>query len=155
MSTDDPPLEAINRSVARLLRLNASRSAFARSADAAGVTLTQPRYLLLRAIIEQGPISMRVLAAAVNMDPGLAARQVAKLVADGLVTRRSDPEDGRVSMVAATRAGTRAGRALTDVRTRHLNDSVADWSDRDLATFARLLSWFVDDMAATSYEAGT
>jgi DNA-binding MarR family transcriptional regulator len=150
--TDTDALETINRSIARLLRLNASRSAFAKSAGAAGVALSHPAYLLLRAVIDQGPIAMRSLAGTVNMDPGMAARQVTRLVAEGLVERFPDPNDGRVSLVAATRSGKAASGALTDVRTRHLANSVAKWSDRDLQNLARLLSRFVDDMAETGYE---
>jgi DNA-binding MarR family transcriptional regulator len=148
---DRDPLDEINRATARLLRLNASRSAFARSAAAAGVELTHPAYLLLRAIAERGPMPISSLAGLVTMDPGTAARQVTKLVQAGLAERREDAADGRVSLVAVTRRGAAAARSLTDIRTHHLSASVQHWSERDLATFARLLTRFVDDMAATSY----
>lgn len=147
----DDALDDINRAVARLLRLNASRSTFARSTAAAGVSLTHPAYLLLRAIVDHGPIQMRQVAELVHMDPGTAAKQVAKLVDADLVRRLEDDSDGRVSLVAATRRGVKAGKALTEVRTRHLSTSVAAWSEQDLQALATLLTRFVDDMASTSY----
>jgi DNA-binding MarR family transcriptional regulator len=148
---DSPALDSINRAVARLLRLNASRSAFARSAAAAGVSLSQPAYLLLRTVAEHGPLAVGRLAELSRMDVGMATREVAKLVEDGLVERRGDPTDGRVALVTVTRAGQRAGAALHAVRIGHLAASLEGWSARDLATFDRLLTRFVDDMAATSY----
>lgn len=146
-------LDAINRAVARLLRLGSSRSAFARSAAAAGVSLTHPAYLMLRAAGERGPIPMRVLADTLHMDPGMAARLVGKLEADGFVRREPDERDGRVSLVTATPAGRRAADALTAVRTNHLERSIAHWSRRDRELFASLLGRFVDDMVSTAYEA--
>jgi DNA-binding MarR family transcriptional regulator len=144
--------DSINRAVGRLLRLNASRSAFAKSAAAARVTLTQPTYLLLRQVTEHGPVSMGRLAELARMDVGMATRAVGRLVEDGLVERQPDPHDGRVALVIATRAGRRASAALHAVRMRHLTSSLAGWSDRDLRTLDRLLTRFVDDMVATSYE---
>ena len=52
-----------------MLRLNASHSAFARSASAAGVTLTAAAYQLLRAIIDKfggGPVGVNSIAAAIS-----------------------------------------------------------------------------------------
>lgn len=144
--------ESINRAVGRLLRLNASRAAFTRSANAAGVDLTQPTYLLLRQVVEHGPVAMGRLAELAQMDVGMATRQVTRLVDDGFVERRTDPADGRVALVTATRSGRRTANALAAVRNRHLTQSLQGWSDRDLRTLDRLLTRFVDDMAATRYE---
>jgi DNA-binding MarR family transcriptional regulator len=144
--------DSINRAVGRLLRLNASRAAFAKSAAAAGVSLTQPTYLLLRQVTEHGPVSMGRLAELARMDVGMATRAIARLADDGLVERQPDPTDGRVALVVATRAGRRAGAALNAVRMRQLTASLDCWSERDLRTLVRLLTRFVDDMVATSYE---
>ena len=152
MADRSTAFDSINRAVGRLLRLHASRAAFAKSAAAAGVTLTQPTYLLLRQVIEHGPVPMGRLAELARMDVGMATREVAKLADDGLVERQPDPSDGRVALVVATRAGRRAGDALHAVRLRHLTRSLRGWSDRDVRTLDRLLTRFVDDMAATSYE---
>jgi len=149
---DDASLDAINAAVARLLRLNASRSAFARSSEAAGARMSHPGFLLLRAVIESGPLSMGDLAELVNMDAGTAARQTARLVDAGLVERLQDRSDGRVSLISATPDGVAAGSAIRAVRLRHLSASLDDLSDREVRTLARLLTKFVDGMAARSYE---
>lgn len=152
MTTDGRPLDSINRAIARLLRLNASRAAFARSAAVAGVPLTQPAYVLLRAVVERGPLPMSQLAGLAQMDSGMAARQVNRLVDDSLVRRRADPTDGRVTLIEPTARGRRTATALYDVRLRHLQRSLGGWSERDLRTFDRLLTRFVADMAATPYD---
>ena len=149
---DDAALDAINAAVARLLRLNASRSAFARSSEAAGARMSHPGFLLLRAVIESGPLSMGDLAELVNMDGGTAARQISRLVESGLVERLLDPTDGRISLISATPEGLAAGTAIREVRLRHLRASLDDWSDREVRALAKLLPRFVDGMAARSYE---
>ena len=55
-------LDSINHSLARVMRLSGSRSMFARQAAAAGVDLAQPSYVLLRTLIDEGPLPMGGLA---------------------------------------------------------------------------------------------
>lgn len=104
-SPKNESLDSISRTLARVMRLSGSRSMFARQAAAAGVVLTQPSYLLLRVLIDDGPLPMGALARAAQMDVGMATRQVGALVEAGLVTRDPDPADARVSLVAPTQRG--------------------------------------------------
>jgi MarR family len=60
---------------------------FARQASAADVDLSQPSYVLLRTLIDEGPLPMGALARIAHMDMGMATRQVSGLVETGLVTR--------------------------------------------------------------------
>jgi DNA-binding MarR family transcriptional regulator len=145
-------LDGIIRALAKLLRLNSSRSAFARSSEAAEVALTHAAFLLLRSVVEQGPIAMGDLARGNDMDPGATARQIDKLEAARLVRRAPDRRDGRVNLVTATARGKAAAARLAEVRFRHFLASFGDWSERDTKTFARLLGRFVDEMAAIDYE---
>ena len=145
------PLASINQTLARLVRLSGSRSAFAQQAAAAGVPLTQPSYALLRIMIDGGGVTMGELARLAHMDLGLATRQVGKLVEDGYAERRPDPSDGRVTRVTATPEGVRVATALQDVRMNHLERSLASWSERDLRTLDRLLTRFVTDTQATAF----
>ena len=125
---------------------------FARQAAAAGVELSQPSYVLLRILIDEGPNPLNSLARAAHMDMGMAARRVAALVEAGLAERRPHPDDGRISLVAATAEGTRLAGALQSVRRRHLERALSGWSAADLAEFDRLLARFLDDTTATSFD---
>lgn len=89
------------------------------------------------------------LAAMAHMDVGMTTRRVQALVDAGLVTRRTDPNDGRVSVIDTTADGDRAAGALHEVRRDHLARSLADWSVTELRQFDRLLTKFLEDTKTT------
>jgi DNA-binding MarR family transcriptional regulator len=142
-------VDSISAALAEVVRLSVSRSAFARQASAADTELSQPSYMLLRVLIDEGPLPMGRLAGMAHMDVGMATRRVQALVDAGLVTRRADPSDGRVSVVAATADGKRATGALHGVRRDHLARALSDWSATDLQQFDRLLTKFLGDTKRT------
>jgi DNA-binding MarR family transcriptional regulator len=145
-------IDSVQRTLSSLMRVSASRSTFARQSAASGVALTQPAYVLLRVMLDTGPIPMGELARLAYMDEGMAARQVASLVDEELATRRPDPADGRVTLVLPTPRGERAATALRDVRTRHLERALAGWSVADLDALGELLLRFQTDAASTPFE---
>jgi DNA-binding MarR family transcriptional regulator len=147
-------LDSINHTLARVMRLSGSRSMFARQAEAANVELSQPSYVLLRTLIDEGPLPMGVLARIAHMDMGMATRRVNALVEEGLVARQPDPADGRVSLVAATKEGNRVAGSLQGVRRRHLERALSNWSATELDEFDRLLTRFLADTTATSIDNG-
>jgi DNA-binding MarR family transcriptional regulator len=122
---------------------------FARQAAAAGVVLTQPAYVLLRVLIDEGPQSMGALARSAHMDVGMATRQVSSLVDAELATREPDPADARVTLIAVTRTGRRVAGSLQEVRRRHLHRALSGWTGPELAEFDRLLTRFFGDSVDT------
>lgn len=144
-------LDRISSAIERLLRLNASRKVHANRAEAAGVELAPPGWVLLRRLDEDGPLSLSELAARTDMDPAATGRQVRQLEAGGLVERRPSDRDGRVTVVAATVAGRDAHRAVQAVGRQHLADALDGWSTEELARFADLLVRFVDDLRPVGY----
>jgi DNA-binding MarR family transcriptional regulator len=154
MSGRQESLDSINHTLARVMRLSGSRSMFARQAAAADVDLSQPSYVLLRTLIDEGALPMGGLARIAHMDMGMTARRVNALVEAGLVTRQPDPADGRVSLVAATAKGKRVAGSLQGVRRHHLERALSGWSVGELAEFDRLLTRFLADTTATSIDDG-
>jgi DNA-binding MarR family transcriptional regulator len=142
-------VDSISATIARIVRLSVSRSAFARQASAADTELSQPSYTLLRVLIDEGPLPMGRLASLAHMDVGMTTRRVQALVDARLVARQADPHDGRVSVVRTTADGERAAGALHDVRRDHLARALADWSPNELQQFDRLLTRFLDDTMET------
>jgi DNA-binding MarR family transcriptional regulator len=138
-------VDSISATLARIVRLSASRSAFARQASAADTELSQPSYILLLELIDEGPQPMGRLASMAHMDVGMATRRVQALVDAGLAARRADPSDGRVSVIEATAPGERAAGALHEVRRNHLTRALSEWSAADLHQLDRLLKRFLDD----------
>lgn len=139
-------LQGIQRALEQLLRLSASRRVYAAQARMAGVTVSQQAYVLLSRIQVDGPMAMGELARLTHMDPGATARQVAALEAKELVRRYPSPQDGRVSLVEVTAAGTSERERLAGVNNNHMVRVLSGWSERDQKSFARLLGKFVDDL---------
>ncbi len=73
--------------------------------DASG--LTAARLSALSVVVFTPGIRLGDLAAAERVAPPSMSRLVAGLERDGLVRRRSDPDDGRVQLVEPTEAGRR------------------------------------------------
>lgn len=144
-------VQQIQRHLELLLRMSASRRVYAQQAAAADVALSQPAYVLLRRIAQDGPLPMGELARRTHMDAGATARQVGQLERDGLVRRYASGDDGRVSLVVATPAGTRVHQRVGSVLHGHMVGVLARWSEKDRREFARLLGRFVDDLRATNY----
>lgn len=142
-------VDSISATLARIVRLSVSRSAFARQSSAADTALSQPSYALLRVLVDEGPLPMGRLASIAHMDVGMTTRQVRALADAGLVTRRPDPDDGRVSVIGTTAHGERAAGALHEVRRDHLARALSDWSATDLRQFDRLLTRFLTDTRKT------
>ena len=142
-------VDAIQRALETLLRRNASRRVYARQAAAAGATISQPAYVLLKRIKKAGPLPMGELARLSNMDPGATARQVGQLEREGYVKRSPSPDDGRVSLVSLTPRGDSVRRRVNAVMDQHLNEMLSRWPDEERERFAQLLDKFVEDMART------
>jgi MarR family transcriptional regulator for hemolysin len=72
-------------------------------------------WVLLREAANADGASQRQLAALMRIEPPTLVRQLDKLVEEGLVERRPDPEDRRVLRVAVTDAGHARLAELHDV----------------------------------------
>ncbi|MFE7844706.1 MarR family winged helix-turn-helix transcriptional regulator [Microbacterium sp. NPDC057407] len=68
--------------------------------------LTHPQYLVMLALWEESPRSLRELAAELALDSATLSPLVKRLESQGLVTRRRRDDDDRVLAVALTEAGT-------------------------------------------------
>jgi DNA-binding MarR family transcriptional regulator len=146
-------VDSISATLAQIVRLSVSRSAFARQASAVDTELSQPSYILLRVLVDEGPQPIGCLARMAHMDVGMATRRVQALVDAGLVTRRTDPSDGRVSVIGTTTDGERAAGALHKVRRDHLTRALSDWSPAELRQFEQLLTRFLEDTKKTPIDA--
>ena len=69
-------------------------------------------------IVFGGPLSLGALAAAEQVRAPTMSRLVAALEVGGLVARTTDPQDGRATILRATRRGR---RVLTDGRARRVS----------------------------------
>ena len=115
-----------------------------REDDSTGITA--PRLSALSVVVFGGPLTLGQLAGAEQVRPPTMTRIVTGLEEDGLVERRDDASDGRLTQIHATAKGRRilaAGRAR---RVETLAAAVASLSSRNrmqLASGVRVLQELV------------
>jgi DNA-binding MarR family transcriptional regulator len=97
-----------------------------------------------------GPMRAGAIADVLNSDPSTVSRQVAALVKDGLLERRSDPDDGRASLLALTPKADGVLAEHDRIRLAHFAKMLDDWSDADLRRFASLLDRFTEAYEAAN-----
>ena len=98
--------------------------------------LTHPQYLVMLALWEESPLSVKQLSHLLQLDPGTLSPLLKRLESAGYVTRRRDPRDERALAVELTDAGqslrtealklppaiiARLGMTLTELESLHKN----------------------------------
>jgi DNA-binding MarR family transcriptional regulator len=129
---------ALEREVALLLRR--SRAIQGRLAGELHADLDGAAYGLLVLLDDAGPLRASDVVARLGLDKSTVSRQVASLVALGLVDRAADPDDGRAQVLSTSVEGHRRLSRLRDARRARWEADLADWETADVATLAQLLS---------------
>ncbi|SHL28502.1 DNA-binding transcriptional regulator, MarR family [Pseudonocardia thermophila] len=122
------------------IRRRQSRRTLARVAGAADDTL-QPVLDAVEAAAE--PMGVGEVAAAIDVDQPRASKLVAAAVSAGLLRREADQSDGRRTLLVLTDAGRERLAHVHAYRRRVFAAAMADWTDAERETFARLLTRFV------------
>jgi len=91
---------------------------------------------------EEDGVAIGTVAARLAADPSQASRLVADTVAAGLLARQASARDGRRSVLRLTPEGEALIEATRRRKHALLLAHVEDWSDSELAEFARLLKRF-------------
>ena len=107
-----------------------------RKEDDAG-SLSAPRLSALSVVVFGGPLTLGGLARAEQVRPPTMTRIVTGLEKDGLVTRRDDPLDGRLTHIEATPKGRRVLTAGRERRVEKLARAVRKLEGRQLAELNR------------------
>ena len=116
--------------------------------DASG--LSAPRLSALSVVVFGGPLTLGQLARAEQVKPPTMTKIVTGLEKDGLVERKADAHDGRLTRIVATAKGQRIlveGRAR---RVRSLTRAVEQLNETELARLDRGVQVFRKLIAATT-----
>jgi DNA-binding MarR family transcriptional regulator len=104
-SSEEVDLLALDRQVCFALAV-ASRSVIALYRPLLEpMGLTHPQYLVMLALWEESPLSVKQLSGLLQLDPGTLSPLLKRLESSGYVTRRRDPHDERSLAVTLTEAG--------------------------------------------------
>lgn len=97
-------------------------------------------YRVLSILVSQQAQQQIVLASELHVDKATMSRTIKQLQAQGLVTRVSDPNDGRAMLVSATDTARQAWVA-SGARARSLmRERLSTWEPDEIRRFADLLS---------------
>jgi DNA-binding MarR family transcriptional regulator len=102
-------------------------------------SLQPASYLMLGYVAEHGPIRASAMAEIFDIDKGAISRQVQHLLDLGLIERTPDPADGRATLLSTTDEAVRRMQDVAEHRRKWLDEQLGDWSDDQLASFAREL----------------
>jgi DNA-binding MarR family transcriptional regulator len=100
------------------------------------------------------PATVSGVAAALNVDQPRASKLVAAAVEAGLVRREADQADGRRALLVRTERGNTLSKELHRFRRSIFATVMSDWTNADRAAFARLLTRFVESLAAMTGRGG-
>lgn len=151
---DEPTATPDPVEVAGRLRLSTTRLArILRQQDQLGLTPTLTA--ALATIAREGPLTLGELAASEQVSPPTITRVVGKLEAAGLVRRRPDATDGRVSRVELSPAGRRQLDTGRTRRTAWLATRLRDLPPEDLVRLEEAAGVLERLTSAPGAESGT
>lgn len=104
-------------------------------------------YVLLFHLTTLGPMRTKELAESACVDPSTISRQVDQLVKLGHVERRADPDDGRVTVLAATDHGRETHRRMRAARDQMMARVLAGWDLDDVENLTALLGRLTADLS--------
>lgn len=103
-------------------------------------------WTLVRLDESDGPVRLSELAAALELDLSTVSRQARHLVDIGLVTRQSDPDDGRAARLALSERGCAVLDAVRRSRRDVLRSTLASWDATERSQLASSIARLAADM---------
>lgn len=101
---------------------------------------------LLGRIADTGPLRLSTLADWQEVDRSTMSTEVRRLESWGLVSRATDPQDGRAVLVKATRAGAARHRRTKRTARTVYEALLADWSEEDLRAAAHVAARLIETL---------
>lgn len=98
--------------------------------------LDRAQYLLLSLLEDRGPQPITSLADQLLLDDSTVTRQVAAMEERHLIDRVPHPQDGRSTLIRATRHGLQMVAQMRDMRLGRIALLFEDWSEKERAGFA-------------------
>jgi DNA-binding MarR family transcriptional regulator len=103
--------------------------------------------------LADGPLRVSEIAGRVHSDVSTVSRQTATMIQAGVLSRESDPSDGRAVRLSLTETGTDLLARLTGARAELFSAALADWTAEDVRACHHHLARLTDDL--TTWFAGS
>lgn len=135
MNQSRPPF--YERTTALIQMLRTSNLTLAVFEKATGVHIAHWRVLAFLA--QHSDCTQKQLKDAHRVDPASITRTVKSLERDGLIARRTDPKDNRLTRVVLTEAGEKLVTDVAQRRKDYMRDALRGISPDDVEVFERVL----------------
>ncbi|WP_417510179.1 MarR family winged helix-turn-helix transcriptional regulator [Microbacterium sp.] len=112
----------------------------AMAADFENTPISQAEYDVLLTVTRAPNMTVRLREVTTNMlisQPSVS-RLVDRMVGRGLITKTSDPEDGRGAVLTATDAGARSFREVATAHSRSIIERMSPLNDEELCELRKL-----------------
>ena len=116
------------------------------------VGMNKTRWGVLKQLWRAGELSQATLQQGLRVDGAAITRQVKQLEEEGLVLRRSDPDDNRFTLVALTDAGRQLAASMAGKRESFEALVTAGISEGDIILMRRCLQRIRDNVRALRQE---
>jgi len=116
-----------------------ARAALREHAERIHPALQPVGYKIVDMLARRGPLHAREVAEYLAIDKSLVSRTVKQLEELGLVSRRSDPDDGRACFLEVTHATRQRVAEVRAADQRLLQERMAEWSPGQVVLLAELL----------------
>lgn len=93
-----------------------------------------------------GPMRVSDLASTINNDLSTVSRQVSTLQDYGLITKVSDPQDGRAQLLTLSEQGRTLVAEARAARAEVFDDLLREWDPADVESFTDYLRHFARDV---------
>jgi DNA-binding MarR family transcriptional regulator len=113
--------------------------------------ISQSRLDLLHKLIEVDEISQSALQREVNIDSAAVTRHLKQLEAGGMVSRRKNPVDNRITFVRLTGEGRERIDALCREKKQFIAEVLKDFSTEDQALLSDLLMRIQNNVNSIKY----
>jgi DNA-binding MarR family transcriptional regulator len=110
-----------------------------------GETIDQQSHSTLRHLLAWGPMRPTALSEVLGTGASHVSKIIRRLEDAGMVTRATDPTDGRATIITLTDAGDEAARGVYELGDRMINEVLEGWTASDVERYTALTQRFVSD----------
>ena len=124
-----PSLDSAEQLATGMDRLTRAMRSLAHRWDRTETAMRRSDVMLLRWLCDNGESRPGDIAETMGLNASVISRQLAALQADGLVSRRQDPDDGRADLVRLSSAGADRLAEVRQVYVARVRRVIDDWDD--------------------------
>ncbi len=148
MPKDMPEFEVIEEAMLAFHRASFKHKTWEILRERSGVNLDRSGAALLKAILHCPNVNCRMqdIASYLGIEAPSVTRKVQELESQGLVSRNTDPDDKRASLITITKAGRASVKKLQQARLEQLAIAMRKWPADERSEFARLFKKLADDL---------